>query len=141
VKIGGYNDKLAVLLDAILARMKHFTVREERFAVVRDKFEQFFLNWDKQQPFAWCKRLATELLQVGAPHCTCSLLWHQRRIPVVSFHTGTPDRRFTTPHDRHSSECVRSLGEERVTTQLYVSMSHASAFTVHLHVGTVNFTL
>jgi secreted Zn-dependent insulinase-like peptidase len=68
VGVSGYNDKLALLLEEILSRMKSFTVRKDRFAVVQEKFEQFCLNWDKQQPCVWCKRMASELLQVGALH-------------------------------------------------------------------------
>ena len=66
LQVGGYHDKLPVLLDAVLARLARFTVRQGRFAVVAEKFEQFFRNWDKQQPYSWCTRLADELLQTGA---------------------------------------------------------------------------
>lgn len=69
LQLGGYHDKLPVLLDAILARLARFSVREDRFAVVVEKFEQFFKNWDKQQPYSWCTRMADELLQTGAHVC------------------------------------------------------------------------
>ena len=69
VQVSGYTEKLPILLEAVLSHLARFTVREERFAVVKEKFGQFFKNWAQQPPYSWCHRLADDALQHGAHHC------------------------------------------------------------------------
>ena len=72
MQVAGYVDKLPRLLQLILDRLASFTVKPERFAVMKEKFVEFYKNWDHQQPYAWCTRLADDLLNTGAP---CPMLF------------------------------------------------------------------
>lgn len=47
--IGGYNDKLPVLLERVVSKMKDFEVDLERFNLVKDQVKQTTIN-DLQYP-------------------------------------------------------------------------------------------
>ena len=66
IQVAGYVDKMPILLQHILDRVRAFTVRPERFAVIKEKFVEFYKNWDYQQPYSWASRLAELVLQSGA---------------------------------------------------------------------------
>jgi insulysin len=51
VNIGGYSDKLPVLLEKVLRSMKALKVNPERFKVIKERLMRGFKNWDFQQPY------------------------------------------------------------------------------------------
>lgn len=51
VSVEGYNDKLHVLLEKVLAQIRDLEVREDRFKIIKDRSVRGFRNWDYGQPF------------------------------------------------------------------------------------------
>ncbi|KAI4239741.1 MAG: hypothetical protein L6R40_005486 [Gallowayella cf. fulva] len=51
IDIGGYNDKLAVLLEKVLVGMRDLEVQEDRFNIVKERVLRGLRNWDFQQPY------------------------------------------------------------------------------------------
>ena len=51
VEVSGYNDKLAVLLEQVLQTMRDLEIKDDRFAIVKERFSRAFRNWAFQQPF------------------------------------------------------------------------------------------
>lgn len=51
IQISGYNDKIAVLLEKVLVTLRDLEVRADRFAVVKERLQRHFQNWDYQEPF------------------------------------------------------------------------------------------
>lgn len=51
VSVSGYNDKMPVLLEKVLASMRDLEVREERFHIIKERLMRNFRNWDYQQPY------------------------------------------------------------------------------------------
>jgi Middle or third domain of peptidase_M16 len=84
VQVAGYVDKMPRILDHILARMSSFNVQAERFDIMKEKFAEFFANWDHQPPYAWCSRLADEVLQSGAAPRGLQLCFNDHRALTAS---------------------------------------------------------
>jgi insulysin len=51
VNIGGYSDKLSVLLEKVLRSMKELKVSPERFGIIKERLSRGYKNWDYQQPY------------------------------------------------------------------------------------------
>lgn len=51
VNIGGYSDKLPVLLEKVVRSMKDLKVNPERFKVIKERLTRAYKNWDLQQPY------------------------------------------------------------------------------------------
>jgi insulysin len=51
VQISGYNDKLPVLLEKVLLTMRDIEIKEDRFAIVKERLLRGMRNWDYQQPY------------------------------------------------------------------------------------------
>ena len=49
--VDGYNHKLRILLEAILKRIKNFTINEERFPLILDQVKRNYYNFEKDQPY------------------------------------------------------------------------------------------
>ncbi|ORX91263.1 insulin-degrading enzyme, partial [Basidiobolus meristosporus CBS 931.73] len=50
LEIDGYNDKIGILLDTIVQRMKAFEVKPERFEIVREEVRRGFKNFQLEAP-------------------------------------------------------------------------------------------
>jgi insulysin len=51
INIGGYSDKLAVLLEKVVRSMKDLKVNPERFKIIKERLSRGYKNWDYQQPY------------------------------------------------------------------------------------------
>lgn len=51
VSVGGYNDKMSVLLDKVLSTMRGLTVNQDRFDIIKERLTRAFRNAEYQQPF------------------------------------------------------------------------------------------
>lgn len=51
VNIGGYSDKLPVLLEKVIRSMKELKVNPERFKIIKERLSRSYKNWDYQQPY------------------------------------------------------------------------------------------
>ncbi|MCJ1304923.1 Insulinase (Peptidase M16) [Hypocenomyce scalaris] len=51
VDVGGYNDKMSVLLEKVLVSMRDLVVKPDRFKIVKERLLRGYRNWDFQQPF------------------------------------------------------------------------------------------
>lgn len=51
VSVSGYNDKMSVLLEKVLLAMRDLQVKEERFAIIKDRVLRSWRNFDYTQPF------------------------------------------------------------------------------------------
>ncbi|OJJ79250.1 a-pheromone processing metallopeptidase Ste23 [Aspergillus glaucus CBS 516.65] len=51
ISIGGYNDKMSVLLEKVLTGMRDLEVKPERFHVVKERLSRAYRNAEYQQPF------------------------------------------------------------------------------------------
>ncbi len=51
VNLGGYNDKLPVLLEKVIRSMKELKVNPERFKIIKERLSRGYKNWDYQQPY------------------------------------------------------------------------------------------
>lgn len=51
VSVGGYNDKMSVLLDKVLGTMRGLTVKQHRFDIIKERLTRAFRNAEYQQPF------------------------------------------------------------------------------------------
>ncbi|KAJ5737805.1 Peptidase M16 core [Penicillium malachiteum] len=51
VSVGGYNDKMSVLLDKVLTTMRDLVVNQERFNIIKERLTRAFRNAEYQQPF------------------------------------------------------------------------------------------
>ncbi|KAM3578800.1 metalloprotease [Umbelopsis sp. WA50703] len=49
--IGGYNDKLPVLLERVVSKMKDFVVEPERFNLVKDQLNRSYKNFSLEPPY------------------------------------------------------------------------------------------
>ena len=55
---GGYNHKLPVLLELLVAKAANFTVNPERFAVVKESLTKDYANVLFGQPYQWAMNRA-----------------------------------------------------------------------------------
>ena len=58
----GFNDKLHVLLAKLVQGMKHLTVKQERFEVVKDSLLRQLQNWKLNAPYDHAMHYTTYLL-------------------------------------------------------------------------------
>jgi insulysin len=49
--MGGYNDKLAVLLEKVIQKMRHFQVDPERFRLLKDQLRRSYKNFSLEPPY------------------------------------------------------------------------------------------
>ncbi|WOK97143.1 insulin-degrading enzyme-like 1, peroxisomal isoform X2 [Canna indica] len=55
VTVGGYNDKMRILLETIIGRIEQFEVKPDRFSVIKESVTKEYQNFKFQQPYkqAW----------------------------------------------------------------------------------------
>ncbi|KAK3987921.1 ubiquitin carboxyl-terminal hydrolase [Cladorrhinum sp. PSN332] len=51
IDVSGYNDKLAVLLEQLLATVRDLEVRDDRFAIVKERLVRGYENWELSAPW------------------------------------------------------------------------------------------
>jgi insulysin len=51
VSIGGYNDKMSVLLDKVVSTMRDLAVRPDRFKILKERLARGYRNAEYQQPY------------------------------------------------------------------------------------------
>lgn len=51
VEVGGYSDKMILLLEKVLVSMRDLEVKPDRFKVVKERVLRGYRNWDFQQPY------------------------------------------------------------------------------------------
>lgn len=51
VSVGGYNDKMSVLLEKVLTTMRNLVVNQDRFDIIKERLMRAFRNAEFQQPF------------------------------------------------------------------------------------------
>ncbi|KAF7593445.1 Insulinase (Peptidase M16) [Aspergillus hancockii] len=51
VSVGGYNDKMSVLLEKVLTSMRDLVVNPDRFHVIKERLSRGYKNAEYQQPF------------------------------------------------------------------------------------------
>ncbi|KAK4230885.1 UCH-domain-containing protein [Podospora fimiseda] len=49
--VSGYNDKLAVLFEQVLVTVRDLEVKDDRFAIVKERLVRGFENWELQAPW------------------------------------------------------------------------------------------
>ncbi|CUS07597.1 unnamed protein product [Tuber aestivum] len=65
VEISGYNDKMPVLLEKLLLKMRDLEITPDRFKVVKDRMARELRNWDFTLPYNQVGEFARYLL---SPH-------------------------------------------------------------------------
>ncbi|KAL8948045.1 MAG: hypothetical protein Q9222_005737 [Ikaeria aurantiellina] len=51
IDVGGYSDKMAVLLEKVLVSMRDLEVKPDRFKIIKERVLRGLRNWDFQQPY------------------------------------------------------------------------------------------
>ncbi|OJJ32764.1 hypothetical protein ASPWEDRAFT_52909 [Aspergillus wentii DTO 134E9] len=51
ISVGGYNDKMSVLLDKVLTSMRDLVVNPDRFHIIKERLSRGYRNAEYQQPF------------------------------------------------------------------------------------------
>lgn len=51
LSIGGYNDKMTVLLEKVLDKMKNTEIKPDRFKVIKDYLTRWYKNWELSSPY------------------------------------------------------------------------------------------
>ncbi|KAJ5466589.1 hypothetical protein N7539_009545 [Penicillium diatomitis] len=51
ISVGGYNDKMSVLLEKVLNTMRGLVVNQDRFSIIKERLSRAFRNAEYQQPF------------------------------------------------------------------------------------------
>ncbi|KAL8900428.1 MAG: hypothetical protein Q9207_005700 [Kuettlingeria erythrocarpa] len=51
INVGGYSDKMAVLLEKVLVSMRDLQVKPDRFKIVKERVLRGLRNWEFQQPY------------------------------------------------------------------------------------------
>ncbi|GES66360.1 a-pheromone processing metallopeptidase Ste23 [Aspergillus terreus] len=51
VSVGGYNDKMSVLLEKVLTSMRDLSVNPDRFHIIKERLARGYKNAEYQQPF------------------------------------------------------------------------------------------
>ena len=62
IVVGGYNDKLAHLLESVLNTLTKLQVDEKRFAIVHDQVRRNYENFDLEEPFQHAAYYSTYLV-------------------------------------------------------------------------------
>ena len=83
ISVGGYNDKMAVLLDKVLTSMRDLVVSPDRFHVVKERLSRSYKNSEYQQPF----------YQVGdfTRYLTAEKAWINEQYTAELEHIGPED--------------------------------------------------
>ena len=85
--LGGYNDKLDVLLQKILHELVEFKVDPRRFEILKDRVRRQYTNFDHEEPFRHAHYYLTYLLQetMWTPREKLAELEHVRAADIQSF--------------------------------------------------------
>lgn len=51
LNVQGYNDKLGVLLEKVVLTMRDIELKQDRFDIIKERFERKYNNWGFQQPY------------------------------------------------------------------------------------------
>ncbi|RAL11158.1 a-pheromone processing metallopeptidase Ste23 [Aspergillus homomorphus CBS 101889] len=51
ISVGGYNDKMSVLLEKVLTSMRDLVVKPERFNIIKERLTRAYKNAEYQQPY------------------------------------------------------------------------------------------
>ncbi|KAK1840286.1 a-pheromone processing metallopeptidase ste23 [Colletotrichum chrysophilum] len=51
LKLSGYNDKMAVLLEEVLMTMRYLGIKDERFDIIKERLSRGYNNQELRQPF------------------------------------------------------------------------------------------
>ncbi|KAK4204491.1 UCH-domain-containing protein [Triangularia verruculosa] len=51
VEVSGYNDKLSVLLEQVLVTMRDLDIRDDRFAIIKERTIRSYRNWELSAPW------------------------------------------------------------------------------------------
>lgn len=51
IDISGYNDKMLVLMEKVLVKMRDLEVLPDRFKLIKEKLLRRYRNWDFAQPY------------------------------------------------------------------------------------------
>lgn len=51
IEISGYNDKMSVLLEKVLTKMRDLDISPSRFNVIKERTLRSYRNWDFAQPY------------------------------------------------------------------------------------------
>ncbi|KAL1865031.1 metalloprotease [Diaporthe australafricana] len=51
IEVGGYNDKLSVLLEQVLKTMQDLDIKEDRFAAIKERLGRAYRNWTFELPY------------------------------------------------------------------------------------------
>jgi len=51
LNVHGYNDKLGVLLEKVITMMRDLELRQDRFDIIKERFEREYKNWGFRQPY------------------------------------------------------------------------------------------
>ncbi|PWY88039.1 LuxS/MPP-like metallohydrolase [Aspergillus sclerotioniger CBS 115572] len=51
ISVGGYNDKMSVLLEKVLTSMRDLVVKPDRFNIIKERLTRGYKNAEYQQPF------------------------------------------------------------------------------------------
>lgn len=62
INVHGYNDKMIVLLDKVMTTMRDLTLRQDRFDIIKERFEREYKNWGYRQPYTQIGDFARHLL-------------------------------------------------------------------------------
>lgn len=52
LNVHGYNDKLSVLLEKVLSTLRDVELRQDRFDIIKERFEREYKNWGFRQPYS-----------------------------------------------------------------------------------------
>ncbi|KAI9654808.1 MAG: Insulinase (Peptidase M16) [Bathelium mastoideum] len=65
IKVGGYNDKLSVLLEKVLSTMRNLEIKDERFQMIHERLHRSFKNWHWGQPYRQINHYSRWMTQQG----------------------------------------------------------------------------
>lgn len=63
INLGGYSDKLAVLMRTVVERIRDFTVSKARFDIIKERLTRTYKNWFYSQPCSQANVEARWLIQ------------------------------------------------------------------------------
>ena len=80
IEVSGYNDKLAVLLQHVLITTRDLEIRDDRFAIIKERISRGYRNWELAAPWTqigdymtWLtmdQGYVVEELEAELPHIT-----------------------------------------------------------------------
>ncbi|GAT24591.1 a-pheromone processing metallopeptidase Ste23 [Aspergillus luchuensis] len=101
ISVGGYNDKMSVLLEKVLTSMRDLVIKPDRFNIIKERMTRNYKNAEYQQPFyqvgdytryltaerTWLnEQYAAELVHIEAEDVSCFFpqLLRQNHIEVLA---------------------------------------------------------